>query len=146
MTTTTVSTPGLTRAVQIDAQLRALREEQAEIFGRIVADAEFMDVPIRRIAQLSSLPVSEVTDLGGTWHVLEQYSERSDRRSLFGHPADECPGHWCSEVGVPRRRKFERAGDRWWHTFLGDHVLVGRDDGIAPELIFIPIEVDRPGH
>lgn len=142
MTTTTPSTPGIARAVELDAQMRTLRAEQEQLLASIISAAEFMDVPIRELSELAEYSDSP---LGAVWHVMLQSWEADPHWSkVYGHPAENCDHLWCQDVGVPQRAaKYQRSGDRWWHTYLGEHLLVGRSSDRYPTLTAIPLEVKR---
>lgn len=140
MTITTVSTPGLARAIDLDAQIRSLRTEQAELLARITADAAFMDVPVRVVSSLEG----HSAELGSRWHVVQQTAESiAGWLKFYAHPADQCDGLWCTNKGTPQRRKRERAADRWWQTYLGEHLLVGRTAEGAPVMIPLEVTIDR---
>lgn len=132
-------TPSVTRVQKIQRQIAELEDERTHLLERVVADAEFMDIPVRKIRW--GFRASDDPIVGDTWHVLTSYSEADDGTEFFGHSAENCPGHWCASVGEPRRPKYQRAGSRWWFTFLGEHVYVGPADASdRPDHIFIPVE------
>ena len=127
-TTTLRETPRLARIQAIDAKIGRLRSEQADLVKNIASDAEWMDIPVRTIGQ-HRFDGDGPTIVGSTWHVLSQFWERDGRTHYFGHSAESCEtsdrGAWCGKLETPQRNKYERAGDRFWFTFHGSHVLVG---------------------
>lgn len=126
--TTLRETPRLARVQAIEAKIERLRCEQAELVKNIASDAEWMDIPVRIIGQ-HWFDGDAPTIIGSTWDVLTQVSEQDGSTRYFGHSADSCDGtgraSWCGKLETPQHGKYERAGQRFWHTFHGTHVLVG---------------------